>query len=65
VLVASQVVLSLQLPLAVVPLIRYTSDAGLMRGWRVRGLALALAWLSAAFIVLLNGALLWQLAFGS
>ncbi|MFM0297507.1 MULTISPECIES: Nramp family divalent metal transporter [Paraburkholderia] len=64
-LVASQVVLSLQLPLAVVPLIRYTSDAGLMRGWRVRGLPLALAWLSAAFIVLLNGALLWQLAFGS
>lgn len=63
-LVASQVVLSLQLPLAVVPLIRYTSDAGLMRGWRVRGLPLALAWLSAAFIVLLNGALLWQLAFG-
>ncbi|ABE31016.1 Mn2+/Fe2+ transporters, NRAMP family, MntH [Paraburkholderia xenovorans LB400] len=64
-LVASQVVLSLQLPLAVVPLIRYTSDAGLMRGWRVRGVPLALAWLSAAFIVMLNGALLWQLAFGN
>ncbi|WP_434109712.1 Nramp family divalent metal transporter [Paraburkholderia caffeinilytica] len=63
-LVASQVVLSLQLPLAVVPLIRYTSDAALMRSWRVRGVPLVLAWLSAAFIVLLNGALLWQLAFG-
>lgn len=63
-LVASQVVLSLQLPLAVVPLIRYTSDAGLMRNWRVRGVPLVLAWLSAAFIVVLNGALLWQLAFG-
>ncbi|CAH2807173.1 MAG: Manganese transport protein MntH [uncultured Paraburkholderia sp.] len=63
-LVASQVVLSLQLPLAVVPMIRYASDAGLMRGWRVRGVPLALAWLSAAFIVVLNGALLWQLAFG-
>ncbi|NKJ49506.1 divalent metal cation transporter [Burkholderia sp. SG-MS1] len=63
-LVASQVVLSLQLPLAVVPLIRYTSDEGLMRGWRVRGVPLALAWLSAAFIIVLNGALLWQLAFG-
>jgi manganese transport protein len=63
-LVASQVVLSLQLPLAVVPLIRYTSDASLMRGWRVHGLPLALAWLSAAFIIVLNGALLWQLAFG-
>ncbi|MFM0081290.1 Nramp family divalent metal transporter [Paraburkholderia sediminicola] len=63
-LVASQVVLSLQLPLAVVPLIRYTSDASLMHGWHVRGVPLVLAWLSAAFIVVLNGALLWQLAFG-
>ncbi|MFM0593333.1 MULTISPECIES: Nramp family divalent metal transporter [Paraburkholderia] len=63
-LVASQVVLSLQLPLAVVPLIRYTSDAELMRGWHVRGTRLALAWLSAAFIVVLNVALLWQLALG-
>jgi manganese transport protein len=64
-LVASQVVLSLQLPLAVVPLIRFTSDAALMRGWRVRGAPLVLAWLSAAFIIMLNGALVWQLAFGS
>jgi manganese transport protein len=64
-LVASQVVLSLQLPLAVVPLIRFTSDAALMRGWRVRGAPLVLAWLSAAFIIMLNGALLWQLTIGS
>ncbi|MGF6772089.1 manganese transport protein [Paraburkholderia sp. GAS199] len=63
-LVASQVVLSLQLPLAVVPLIRYTSNAALMRGWQVRGLPLVLAWLSAAFIIALNAALLWQLALG-
>jgi manganese transport protein len=63
-LVASQVVLSLQLPLAVVPLIRYASDRTLMRGWRVHGVALVLAWLSAAFIIVLNGSLLWQLAFG-
>jgi manganese transport protein len=64
-LVASQVVLSLQLPLAVVPLIRCASDATLMRGWRVHGLPLVLSWLSAAFIVALNGALLWQLATGA
>jgi manganese transport protein len=64
-LVASPVVLSLQLPLAVVPLIRFTSDAALMRGWRVRGAPLVLAWLSAAFIIMLNGALLWQLTIGS
>ncbi|WP_233801821.1 Nramp family divalent metal transporter [Paraburkholderia sp. HP33-1] len=64
-LVASQVVLSLQLPLAVVPLIRYASDATLMRGWRVHGMPLVLSWLSAAFIIALNGALLWQLATGA
>jgi manganese transport protein len=64
-LVASQVVLSLQLPLAVVPLIRYTSNAELMHGWCVRGVPLAVAWLCAGFIVALNGALLWQLAFGA
>ncbi|MCC8391633.1 Nramp family divalent metal transporter [Paraburkholderia sp. MMS20-SJTR3] len=64
-LVASQVVLSLQLPLAVVPLIRYASDPALMRGWRVHGVPLASAWLSAAFIIVLNGALLWQLAAGA
>jgi len=64
-LVASQVVLSLQLPLAVVPLIRYASDARLMRGWRVHGVALVLAWMSATFIIMLNGALLWQVAFGN
>ncbi|MGF6482360.1 Nramp family divalent metal transporter [Paraburkholderia sp. JPY419] len=64
-LVASQVVLSLQLPLAVVPLIRCASDPTLMRGWRVHGLPLVLAWLSAWFIIALNGALLWQLAVGA
>ncbi|AXF08160.1 manganese transport protein [Paraburkholderia sp. GV068] len=63
-LVASQVVLSLQLPLAVVPLIRYASDASLMRDWRVHGVPLVLAWMSAGFIILLNGALLWQVALG-
>jgi len=60
-LVASQVVLSLQLPLAVIPLVRFASDAGLMGRWRIKRIPLALAWLCAALIVLLNGALLWQL----
>jgi manganese transport protein len=36
-----------------------------MRGWRVRGAPLVLAWLSAAFIIMLNGALLWQLTIRS
>ncbi|MEM5439860.1 Nramp family divalent metal transporter [Paraburkholderia diazotrophica] len=59
-LVASQVVLSLQLPLAVVPLIRFASDARLMHGWRVHGVPLALAWACAAGIIALNGALIWE-----
>jgi manganese transport protein len=63
-LVASQVVLSLQLPLAIVPLIRFASDAQLMRGWRVRGVPLVLAWTCAAGIVALNGALIWETAAG-
>jgi manganese transport protein len=64
-LVASQVVLSLQLPLAVVPLVRFASDARLMRGWRVKRVPLVLAWLAAAGIITLNGALVWQVAAGS
>ncbi|WP_454727561.1 MULTISPECIES: Nramp family divalent metal transporter [Cupriavidus] len=59
-LVASQVVLSLSLPLAVVPLILFASSGELMGVWRVRGVPLALAWVSAGVIVFLNGALLWQ-----
>lgn len=50
------------------PLIRQTPDARQMRGWRMRGLPLVLAGLSDAFLVVLNGALLWpplwQLGFG-
>jgi manganese transport protein len=63
-LVASQVVLSLQLPLAVVPLVRFASDSRLMRGWRVRRVPLVLAWLAAAAIVALNAALVWQVVAG-
>ncbi|MBP0589873.1 Nramp family divalent metal transporter [Paraburkholderia sp. LEh10] len=63
-LVASQVVLSLQLPLAVLPLIRFASDARLMREWRVRGVPLVLAWMCAAGIIALNGALIWETATG-
>ncbi|MDR5750590.1 MULTISPECIES: Nramp family divalent metal transporter [unclassified Caballeronia] len=63
-LVASQVVLTLQLPLAVIPLVRFASDAGLMGRWRVARVPLALAWGCAGIIVVLNGALLWQLVVG-
>jgi manganese transport protein len=63
-LVASQVVLSLQLPLAVVPLIRFASDTELMRSWRVHGVPLVLAWMCAAAIIALNAALVWETATG-
>ncbi|WP_250513075.1 Nramp family divalent metal transporter [Caballeronia sp. INDeC2] len=62
-LVATQVVLSLQLPLAVIPLVRFASDAGLMGRWRVARVPLALGWACAGVIVALNGAMLWQAAF--
>ncbi|MDR3398331.1 MAG: Nramp family divalent metal transporter [Pandoraea sp.] len=59
-LILSQVVLSLQLPFAVIPLVRFAGDAKLMGEWRVRGALLAVAWLIAGAIVALNGILLWQ-----
>jgi manganese transport protein len=64
-LVATQVVLSLQLPLAVIPLVRFASDAKLMGRWRVARVPLALAWVCAGVIVVLNAVLLWQAAFSA
>jgi manganese transport protein len=61
-LVATQVVLSLQLPLAVIPLVCFASDARLMGRWRVARMPLALTWGCAGVIVALNGAMLWQAA---
>jgi manganese transport protein len=53
-LILSQVILSLQLPFAVIPLIRFTSDAGLMGGFVNRRWVKLLAWVAAAVIVGLN-----------
>lgn len=61
-LVASQVVLSLSLPLAVIPLVTFGASRELMGEWRVRGAALVAAWSAAAAIVLLNVVLLAQSA---
>jgi manganese transport protein len=60
-LIASQVVLSLQLPLAVVPLVRFASDARIMASFRVKRLPVALAWMCIGLIVVLNAMLFWQL----
>ena len=57
-LVASQVVLSLQLPFAVWPLLRLNEDPQLMGAHRLRGPLRALAWGVLGLIVAANAALL-------
>ncbi len=58
-LVVSQVVLSLGIPFALIPLARLTSSRAVM-GAQANGRALSTAiWVSAALIVALNAALLW------
>jgi manganese transport protein len=59
-LVSTQVVLSLQLPLAIIPLVRFASDGNLMGRWRVSRAPLVAAWACAGVILGLNAALLWQ-----
>ncbi|MCC6718645.1 MAG: Nramp family divalent metal transporter [Acetobacteraceae bacterium] len=63
-LVLSQVVLSMQLPFAVIPLVRFVSDRRKMGVFTIsRGIA-ALAWLVAGVIVVLNVKLLADTLFG-
>jgi manganese transport protein len=53
-LVLSQVVLSLQLGFAVIPLIHFTSDKTTMQSFAIKPWVKVLAWLSAAIIIYLN-----------
>ncbi|HET8993183.1 MAG TPA: Nramp family divalent metal transporter [Rhodococcus sp. (in: high G+C Gram-positive bacteria)] len=64
-LVLSQVVLSMCIPFAVIPLVRLTSDATVMGGMRNARAVTAAAWLTAGLIVALNVALVWLTATGS
>jgi manganese transport protein len=57
-LVLSQVVLSLQLPFAVVPLVWLCGRPGVMGTLRTPPWLLGLGWLCAAAILMINGALL-------
>jgi manganese transport protein len=57
-LIFSQVVLSLQLPFAVVPLVRFTDDPARMGRFANRGWVRLAAWSIAAIILGLNGLLL-------
>ena len=61
-LVLSQVILSLQLPFAIVPLVRFTSDAKLMGRFASPVWVKAVAWTVAAVIIALNLTLLIGLA---
>jgi manganese transport protein len=58
-LILSQVILSLQLPFAVVPLVRFTSDEALMGGFANAGWIKFTAWAVSAIIIGLNLKLLF------
>ena len=53
-LVLSQVILSLQLPFAIVPLLHFTSSKIKMKEFASKHLIRFLAWLAAGFIIILN-----------
>ena len=54
-LILSQVILSMQLPFAVVPLVQFTSDRRWMGGFASGAVVRTMAWGAAAIIVALNG----------
>jgi manganese transport protein len=60
-LIASQVILSLQLPFAIVPLIQLTSDRRRMGRFASPRWVVALAWVVSAVIIALNGKLVMDL----
>jgi manganese transport protein len=64
-LILSQVILSLQLPFAVFPLVMFTGDHRKMGDLAAPKWMLALAWPVAVIIAALNAWLLWQTFFGS
>ena len=59
-LVLSQVVLSMQLPFAVIPLVRFVTDRKKMGGFVVKWPVAILAWIVAGIIVVLNLKLLYD-----
>jgi manganese transport protein len=63
-LVFSQVVLSMQLPFAVIPLVRFVSDRSKMGKFAIPAAVAATAWIVAAVIVILNVKLLFDTFFG-
>jgi len=62
--VLSQVVLSMQLPFAVIPLVRFVSDRQLMGSFVIKRFTAVLAWAVAGLIVVLNVKLLADILMG-
>jgi manganese transport protein len=58
-LILSQVVLSFQLPFAVIPLIKFTGDRNKMGEFANSRFTVALAWIVAAAILFFNAELVW------
>ena len=58
-LILSQVILSFQLPFAVIPLIQFTADRSKMGEFANSRFVSAVAWIVAAAIVFFNAELLW------
>jgi manganese transport protein len=63
-LILSQVVLSLQLPFAVVPLVMFTASRAKMGPFTAPRWLTALAALTSAIIIMLNAKLVWDFASG-
>jgi manganese transport protein len=59
-LVLSQVILSMQLPFAVVPLVRFVSDRSKMGVFAIGRVTATLAWMVAGIIIVLNLKLLFD-----
>jgi len=59
-LILSQVILSLQLPFAIVPLVHFTSDRLKMGSFANRLWVKVLAWITSAIIIVLNGKLVYD-----
>lgn len=63
-LILSQVVLSLQLPFAIVPLVTFVSDRQKMNGMAIGGVQRSAAWLVTLVVVGLNGWLVYDATHG-
>jgi manganese transport protein len=59
-LILSQVILSLQLGFAIIPLIHFVSDKSKMKGFHIGRTTQVASWIVASVIVALNGKLVWD-----